>query len=281
MSELVQSVKDGKLVDQATATSSTATTSKTSSSKLDKDSFLKLLCTQMQYQDPLNPSSNTEYVAQLATFSQLEQLQNLAATQTKSQAFSLVGKEVTVNSSDDSSKSATTVSGKVDFVTISGDSTKLSINGKLYSIDLLTSVTDQDYIKNQNSPGITEAASLVYDANSPKNQSFTVNMGSGDYAAKNVAFVINGTAVDSSLVKVSKGTVTIDKSAFSQLANGAYKVSVAFDNTDYTTVSDKVTLQIKNSNVTNSTSTNSSETSSDSTTSNNSKDSSSKDAVTV
>ena len=36
------------------------------------DQFLTLLCAEMQYQDPLEPTSNTEYVAQLATFSQLE-----------------------------------------------------------------------------------------------------------------------------------------------------------------------------------------------------------------
>ena len=44
---------------------------------LGKDAFLQLLVCQMQNQDPMNPNSDTEYVAQLAQFSQLEQLQNL------------------------------------------------------------------------------------------------------------------------------------------------------------------------------------------------------------
>ncbi|MBQ9377270.1 MAG: flagellar biosynthesis protein FlgD [Schwartzia sp.] len=44
---------------------------------LDKDAFLKLLVTQMQYQDPLNPQDNAEYVAQLAQFSSLEQMTNV------------------------------------------------------------------------------------------------------------------------------------------------------------------------------------------------------------
>ncbi len=43
-------------------------TEKKTGSALDKDDFLMLLVTQMKYQDPLEPESNTEYVAQLAQF---------------------------------------------------------------------------------------------------------------------------------------------------------------------------------------------------------------------
>ena len=44
---------------------------------LDKNAFLRLLVTQMQYQDPLDPRDNAEYVAQLAQFSSLEQMTNV------------------------------------------------------------------------------------------------------------------------------------------------------------------------------------------------------------
>lgn len=47
-------------------------------SSLGKDAFLQLLVTQMQYQDPLEPQDNSEYVAQLAQFSSLEQMTNVA-----------------------------------------------------------------------------------------------------------------------------------------------------------------------------------------------------------
>ncbi|MDD5672691.1 MAG: flagellar hook capping FlgD N-terminal domain-containing protein [Chitinivibrionales bacterium] len=47
------------------------------STGMDKDSFLKLLMTQMQYQDPLNPADSTQYVAELAQFSALESSNNI------------------------------------------------------------------------------------------------------------------------------------------------------------------------------------------------------------
>jgi flagellar basal-body rod modification protein FlgD len=57
--------------DLAEAPATTGTTS------LGQDAFLRLLTTQMQYQDPLEPMSNEEFVAQLAQFSSLEQLQGI------------------------------------------------------------------------------------------------------------------------------------------------------------------------------------------------------------
>jgi len=74
---------------------------------LGKEDFLNLLITQLQNQDPLNPADSTEYTAQLAQFSSLEQLsnvndnleqlQNFQASTNNSQAVSLLGKEITAN----------------------------------------------------------------------------------------------------------------------------------------------------------------------------------------
>jgi flagellar basal-body rod modification protein FlgD len=50
---------------------------KSADAAMGKDAFLKLLVTQLENQDPLNPTENTEFVAQLAQFSSLEGIQNL------------------------------------------------------------------------------------------------------------------------------------------------------------------------------------------------------------
>ncbi len=101
----------------ATNSLSSATASQTGSSDLDKEAFMTLLVTQFQYQDPLNPMEDKEFIAQLAQFSSLEQMMNLnesmvgLTTATKNQeminATSYIGKNVdmsgnTVSKSTDS-----------------------------------------------------------------------------------------------------------------------------------------------------------------------------------
>lgn len=72
------------------------------SNMVDYDAFLKLLVAEMKNQDPTSPMESTEYIAQLAAFSQVEQsvqinakLDNILQTSALTQATALIGKEVT------------------------------------------------------------------------------------------------------------------------------------------------------------------------------------------
>jgi flagellar basal-body rod modification protein FlgD len=134
-------------IDTSTVTSAkTSTSSSDSSTSLDKDAFLQLLVTQMQYQDPLEPTDNTEYMSQLAQFSTVEELQNINDTFSANRSLSLAGQYVILNVPD-SAGNISQVSGLVDYVTISSGKTYFSINDQYYDSDYLDSVVSLDYIE--------------------------------------------------------------------------------------------------------------------------------------
>lgn len=140
--DLTAQYVDGKLLTQKTQT--TEQTSGAGKNSLDKDAFLQLLVAQMKYQDPLEPTSNTEYISQYATFSELEQMQNMSSGMTLSRASEMVGKEVIIESTSDSGK-VTTVQGVVEKVVYNGNKAFLSVNGSLYSVDDVKQIVDDAY----------------------------------------------------------------------------------------------------------------------------------------
>jgi flagellar basal-body rod modification protein FlgD len=144
---LIQSIVDGKVVENPNATSATK---QKSGNNLDKEDFLNLLVAEMQYQDPLEPSTNTDYVAQLATFSQVEASENMVHAMEGSEANALVGKEVIMQVTSSTTGDTSFVSGPVDYVQKEGSNTYLSVNGALYNIDDLYSVMDSDYMSAYN-----------------------------------------------------------------------------------------------------------------------------------
>ncbi len=135
-------VKDGKIVE--TESQSSVQKAAQNKSGMDKDAFLQLLVAQMKYQDPLEPTSNTEYISQYATFSQVEQMQNMAATMELSRASSMVGKLVTVETTDSNGETKQ-VQGMVEYVSYENNKAYVSIDGTLYSADDVVAVVDETY----------------------------------------------------------------------------------------------------------------------------------------
>ena len=68
---------DGVTYDSAAYAASQAVKEVKNNGDLGKDAFLQLLVTQLRFQDPLNPQDNSEYIAELANFSSLEQMTNV------------------------------------------------------------------------------------------------------------------------------------------------------------------------------------------------------------
>jgi len=145
----IANVVNGQIVNNSTAAKDVnkaqQAASKEAGGSLDKDAFLQLLVTQMKYQDPLEPTDNTEYISQLATFSELEEMQNMVQTSDRQRAGALVGQYV-VMSVNDSTGNTTNPEGYVDSVVYQGSKTYLEINGVLYNFDDLEQVYDNTYL---------------------------------------------------------------------------------------------------------------------------------------
>jgi len=98
---------------------------------LGEDAFLKLLVAQLQYQDPMSPSDNQQFIQEQATFSQVEALNSLKSTMTAmqasdqfSQSVSLIGKNVTYLDAK-----GNVGTGVVSAVSNSSGSVKLDVGG--------------------------------------------------------------------------------------------------------------------------------------------------------
>lgn len=142
-------IKDGKVEAGSTPTDTSQKTVGTNA--LGKDAFLQLLVTQMQYQDPLEPTADTEFISQLAQLSSLEEMQNLNESldalanqlsyiQMQSFASNLVGKNVIMKIDGEY------VAGKVQYVEMKDGIPYLAINEKTYAISYLDTVVDDSYL---------------------------------------------------------------------------------------------------------------------------------------
>jgi flagellar basal-body rod modification protein FlgD len=124
-----------------TASTGTSTGTGTSTSgTLSETDFLKLLTSQLQNQDPLNPTSDTDFVSQLSTFSNMQQMTSMGTNmssmlsqQSYSNAVSMIGKQVTTSDNK---------SGVVSQVSIANGTPYLYVGNNQYQLSDITSVSN-------------------------------------------------------------------------------------------------------------------------------------------
>ncbi|MBC7545484.1 MAG: hypothetical protein H7338_22375 [Candidatus Sericytochromatia bacterium] len=113
---------------------------------LGKDDFLKLMLTELKYQDPMNTKNDKEFISQLAQFSSLEQTTKLADNMGANALFSqlaqssaLVGKNVVMHDVE----SGKSLMGPITEARMVDGKTKIGFNGKMYDVgDIVSIISD-------------------------------------------------------------------------------------------------------------------------------------------
>lgn len=119
-----------------------ANASKKDGSQLEMDDFLNLLTTQLSNQDVMNPSSDTEFIAQMAQFTSLQAMQTLAEINYASYGASMIGKKVVVAAVNEKTGKLEKDTGFVSTVTLDGGSVNITVNGKTYPMSGVMEVLD-------------------------------------------------------------------------------------------------------------------------------------------
>lgn len=126
---------------------------------INSETFLSLMVAEMTNQDPLEPTSNTEFVTQLASFSQLGYMRDSSKYAMANYASSLVGKIVTATKAN--GKDAMTKTGVVESVSKSGDSYKVFIDGEAFDISKVTKVQPNNSDTTATTPEINNSNALA------------------------------------------------------------------------------------------------------------------------
>src|SRR4051794_29057249 len=129
-----------------TATTATTGTAASPSNAMNKDTFLKLLVAQLKYQNPMSPTDSTQFLQQTATFTQVENLQNILAkttdllvAQQNSQATNMLGDKITAKGADGKD-----ITGIVTGMRLTADGPVLKVNGTEVNLGVVTEIDQPD-----------------------------------------------------------------------------------------------------------------------------------------
>ncbi|MCL1976140.1 MAG: hypothetical protein FWG61_08280 [Firmicutes bacterium] len=127
--------------------------------QLGKNDFLNLLAAQMQYQNPLEPMSDTDFIAQLAQFSSLEQMETMSTAMIAMQAYNMVGKLVSASNVLCDDGYVRNIDGYVEFVVQRDGAYLAKVGEYLVPVSRITDVFDKQSISPDNP--LVSAAHLI------------------------------------------------------------------------------------------------------------------------
>jgi flagellar basal-body rod modification protein FlgD len=132
--------------------------SRVPNNELGKNQFLKLLTAQLKYQDPLEPVKDSDFAAQLAQFSSLEQMQNLNTTMEAFRYYSLVGQYV-LSEFRDETGAEVAVAGVVDAIITNNGVTMAQIGDRFVEASTIKQIYDRELFT-PNNP-LLDATALI------------------------------------------------------------------------------------------------------------------------
>lgn len=127
----------------------------TKTKELGMNDFLNLIVAQMKNQDMNNPMDNTQFIAQMAQFSSLQAMNDLAKISLQGQATQLIGKNVIVGKYNDKGE-LELQQGLVQAVTVYQGETKIYINDMEYEYKDVMEITETEPIVNKDTPDIKD-----------------------------------------------------------------------------------------------------------------------------
>lgn len=161
------------------------TTARTPKKELGEEEFLQILAVQLANQDPLQPMEDTDFIAQMAQFNSLQQMQQLNSSFNTTQAYSLIGKNV-VGEVQEENGSKVQILGRVTGVVRQGGTDYLQVGNYYLPLDAITEIYDTGIDSNTM---ISQAANLVgktVEATVPEE---TKDEATGDIVTKDVKVV--------------------------------------------------------------------------------------------
>ncbi len=187
--------------------------------EMGKDTFMNLLITQMTYQDPLEPMDNSEFLSQMAQFSSLEQMQNIATgmelltlsqtASTNSQMVNLIGKRVMVPGS------------QVSLDGTKGAEIRYHLEGETMPSTMTIKNSDGDVVRTMDitsfKPGVNKIDFDGMDADGNLLEEGTYTFSIADSAGKGIEglstyanYIVESVAFEGTAIWLKSGDATID-----------------------------------------------------------------------